>query len=137
MRYRTLPANRARPGDDVLLQDGAGGRAVDGDPRLGLLAFAQLGDLRIGEAPQAQALFGGADQLLASGYALTADRDQIILLAGEQVRTVEDEQRLTGLHRLPGLSDEQLLDICVVLEDDVGHLRLVHRKPHATCARTR
>ena len=99
---------------------------MDGHARLGLAAFAQIDHLRIREAPQPQPFLRRADQLLVPWHTLAVDRDQIILLAGEQVGTVQDEQRLPRLHGLPGLVDEQLLDVGVVLQDDVSHLGFVH-----------
>jgi len=132
-----VAGHRPRPCHHVLLQHDAAGRTVDGDARLGLPTLAQIRDLLVREPPQPQALLCSADELFPPRDALAVDRDQVVLLAGQQIRAVEHEQRLAGLDRLAGLADEQLLDVRVVLEHHVRDLRLVHLHPAVRAQRER
>ena len=81
MRVEEFPPNRREAVEDALRH----------------VATSAWRDLLVREPPQAQALLGRADELLPSRDALAADGDEVVLLARQQVRAVEHEQRLTRL----------------------------------------
>jgi len=64
------------------------------------------------------------------------DRDQIVPLAGQEIRAVDSQERLAALTAAPS-ADEQLLDVGVVLEHHVRDLRLVHFHPAVRAQRQR
>ena len=120
---------------NIALDDEAGGGGFESEIFQRLAGALHLLDLGGRDVPELEALAGGGDEIvgahgdLVQGVVLHLrfgfEREQVLVLRGERLGTVDGEERLAFGDELAGEIDVELIDPAVELGVDLGDLRLV------------